>query len=153
MASVRAGGSASARAGARLAFGEPVNTYYRVENANVILSLDSDFLTSGPGHVRYAREFAAARRAEDFKLRLYAAESTPTSTGAKADHRWPMRAADVHAFAADLARQLGVNAPGPASAQKAPGRAGRRAEEERRREPGRCRRVPDRRPSTRWRTP
>src|SRR5881628_2942549 len=34
-------GANSARAGARLAFGEPVNTYYRVENAKVILSLDS----------------------------------------------------------------------------------------------------------------
>jgi MoCo/4Fe-4S cofactor protein with predicted Tat translocation signal len=113
-------GSHSARAGARMAFGEPVNTYYRVENAKVILSLDSDFLTSGPGHVRYAREFAAARRAEDFNLRLYAAESTPTSTGAKADHRFPMRAADVHAFASNLARQLGVNAPGPDSTDKAP---------------------------------
>ena len=42
-------GAQAARAGARLAFGEPVNTYYRVENAKVILSLDSDFLTLGPG--------------------------------------------------------------------------------------------------------
>ncbi len=81
-------GAHAARAGARIAFGEPVNTYYRVENARVILSLDSDFLTSGPGHVRYAREFAAARRAEDYKLRLYAAESTPTSTGLGVDHRY-----------------------------------------------------------------
>jgi molybdopterin-containing oxidoreductase family iron-sulfur binding subunit len=114
------GGAHSARAGARLAFGEPVNTYYRVETAKVIVSLDSDFLTAGPGHVRYAREFAKGRQAEDFRLRLYAAESTPTSTGAKADHRWPMRASDVPAFAADLARQLGVSVPGSPSGAKIP---------------------------------
>ena len=54
-------GAHTARAGAKLAFGEPVNTYYRVENAKVVLSLDSDFLTSGPGHVRYARARATVR--------------------------------------------------------------------------------------------
>jgi MoCo/4Fe-4S cofactor protein with predicted Tat translocation signal len=98
-------GAHSARGGARLAFGEAVNTYYRVENAKVILSLDSDFLTSGPGQVRYAREFAKSRTAEGGS-RLYAAESTPTNTGAKADHRWPMRASEIGDFAADLAKQL-----------------------------------------------
>jgi MoCo/4Fe-4S cofactor protein with predicted Tat translocation signal len=92
-------GAHSARAGARMAFGEAVNTYYRVENAKVILSLDSDFLTSGPGSVRYAREFA---RGPEGRPRLYAAESTPTLTGAKADHRFPMRAAEIRQFAANV---------------------------------------------------
>jgi len=41
------------REGAKLAFGSYVNTVYRPENAEVILSLDSDFLASGPGNVRY----------------------------------------------------------------------------------------------------
>jgi MoCo/4Fe-4S cofactor protein with predicted Tat translocation signal len=95
-------GAHTARAGARLAFGEPVNTYYRVENAKVILSLDSDFLTAGPGSVRYARA-----RGTGSGMRLYAAESTPTLTGAKADHRFPMRASEIQGFAADVARQLG----------------------------------------------
>ena len=48
----------TAREGAKLAFGEYVNTVYRVDQARVILTLDSDFLCSGPGCVRYAREFA-----------------------------------------------------------------------------------------------
>ena len=52
------------RAGARLAFGETVNTIHRVDAADVIVSLGSDFLTTGPGAVRYAREFASRRRAE-----------------------------------------------------------------------------------------
>ena len=92
-------GAHASRAGARMAFGEPVNTYYRVENAKVILALDSDFLTSGPGCVRYAREFA---RGPETRPRLYAAESTPTLTGAKADHRFPMRASEVRQFAANV---------------------------------------------------
>jgi MoCo/4Fe-4S cofactor protein with predicted Tat translocation signal len=94
-------GAHTARAGARLAFGEAVNTYYRVENAKVILSLDSGFLTAGPGSVRYARARGAGSG-----MRLYAAESTPTLTGAKADHRFPMRASEIQGFAADVARQL-----------------------------------------------
>jgi MoCo/4Fe-4S cofactor protein with predicted Tat translocation signal len=104
-------GAHSARAGARMAFGEPLHTFYRVENAKLILSLDSDFLTSGPGSVRYAREFAAHRP------RLYAVESTPALTGARADHRFPMRAAEVQNFAADLLLQLeGRQAQGRAPA-------------------------------------
>ena len=31
--------------------------------------------------------------------RFYAVESTPTTTGAKADHRLPVRASDVEEFA------------------------------------------------------
>ena len=48
--------------GDRLAFGADVNTLYRFENAGVILSLDADFLFSGPANVRYARDFASKRR-------------------------------------------------------------------------------------------
>src|SRR3979490_2017878 len=51
--------------GAKLAFGEIVNPVYRVDRADVILSLDSELITSGPGSVRYAREFARKRRVED----------------------------------------------------------------------------------------
>src|SRR5580765_4358794 len=50
------------REGAKLAFGNYVNTVYRPEQADVILSLDSDFLGSGPGQIRYAREFSRRRK-------------------------------------------------------------------------------------------
>ena len=53
---------ANVHAGDRLAFGTDVNTIYRFENADVILSLDADFLFSGPANVRYARDFAGKRR-------------------------------------------------------------------------------------------
>jgi molybdopterin-containing oxidoreductase family iron-sulfur binding subunit len=55
-------GRDGARLGARLAFGQDVHTYYRLDPADVLLSLDGDFLASGPGSVRYARDFAARRR-------------------------------------------------------------------------------------------
>ena len=67
------------------------------ENADVILSLDADFLYAGfPGSTRYARDFAKRRNPDAGAMnRLYVVESTPSSTGAKADHRLPLRAADI----------------------------------------------------------
>ena len=112
------------RQGSQLAFGEILSTVYRVEQADVILTLDSDFLTAGPGSLRYAREFARKRRVEsaDSKMnRLYAVESTPTSTGAMADHRLRLRASGIEGFARSLARELGLNTvAAPAAATQAP---------------------------------
>ncbi len=99
------------REGAKLAFGEYVNTVYHFDQADVIVSLDADFLSAGPGAVRYARDFADKRRVtgpESTMNRLYVVESTPTVTGAMADHRLPLRASDVEAFARALAEGLGV---------------------------------------------
>jgi molybdopterin-containing oxidoreductase family iron-sulfur binding subunit len=100
------------RAGGMLAFGEIAHPVYHVDQANVIVALDSDLLASGPGCIRYAREFARKRRVEspDSKMnRLYAVESTPTSTGAMADHRLRMKASEVESFARLLARELGIS--------------------------------------------
>ena len=88
------------REGTRLAFGKPVNPVYHFDQADVIVSLDADFLTSGRGpRALRARFFVAARSgapAPSSKLnRLYVVESMPTSTGAMADHRLPLRAADM----------------------------------------------------------
>ncbi len=52
-------GRDSAHLGAKQAFGEVVDTQYRIEQADVILALDADFLASGPASLRYAREFSA----------------------------------------------------------------------------------------------
>jgi MoCo/4Fe-4S cofactor protein with predicted Tat translocation signal len=86
--------------GAKLAFGQPVETQYKLENADVILSLDADFLYAGfPGFTRYARDFAKRRNPDAGQMsRLYVVESTPSSTGAKADHRLPLRAGNIEAF-------------------------------------------------------
>jgi len=108
-------GTHSARAGATQAFGQPVNTYYDLSKANVIVALDSDFLASGHGSLRYARQFSARRRVQGGQTsmnRLYAVEPLPSSTGARADHRLPLRANDIEEFAWALATNLKV-ANGP----------------------------------------
>ncbi len=89
--------------GAKLAFGQPVETRYDFEKADVIVSLDADFLYAGfPGNVRYIRDFAKRRNPDGNMNRLYVIESTPTTTGAKADHRWPVRAHEIELCAAAL---------------------------------------------------
>ena len=51
--------------GAKMAFGQPVETRYDFEKADVIVSLDADFLYAGfPGNTRYIRDFAKRRNPE-----------------------------------------------------------------------------------------
>jgi MoCo/4Fe-4S cofactor protein with predicted Tat translocation signal len=101
-------GRSSVRSGATLAFGKPVNTIYRFDRADVVVSLDADFLCTGmPGGIRYARDFSQRRRAAAsdpsvFPPRLYVAEGTPSITGGMAEHRFRMRSSNVEAFASGL---------------------------------------------------
>jgi MoCo/4Fe-4S cofactor protein with predicted Tat translocation signal len=96
--------------GAKMAFGQPVETQYQLANADVIVSLDADFLYAGfPGFTKYARDYASRRDPDSGNMsRFYAIESTPTSSGAKADHRLPVRAVDVEAIAGAIAGLLGI---------------------------------------------
>ncbi len=84
---------------------------YDLSGADVIVSLDADFLSGAayPGHHKLVREYAA-RRKDPAKLnRLYSIESTPTTTGMKAEHRLVLRASEVPAFAAALAAAVGAS--------------------------------------------
>src|ERR1700685_3493201 len=93
--------------GAKLAFGQPVETRYDFSKADVIVSLDADFLYAGfPGNVKYIRDFAKRRNPDAPMNRLYVIESTPTTTGAKADHRLPQQGANVGWGAAILHAQI-----------------------------------------------
>ncbi|MGA9759528.1 MAG: TAT-variant-translocated molybdopterin oxidoreductase, partial [Candidatus Sulfotelmatobacter sp.] len=95
--------------GAKLAFGQPVETLYDFETAEVIVSLDADFLYAGfPGNVRYIRDFAKRRNPDGNMNRLYVIESSPTTTGAKADHRMPLQAGMVEKFAFAIANLVGA---------------------------------------------
>jgi MoCo/4Fe-4S cofactor protein with predicted Tat translocation signal len=117
----------AARAGARLAFGQYVDARYKLDEADVIVSLDADFLSGShyPGFLQLARDFARRRKldgveAKDATMsRLYVVESQTTTTGGKADHRLAMRAADVEAFAAALAGALGAGGGGTLTDPKA----------------------------------
>jgi MoCo/4Fe-4S cofactor protein with predicted Tat translocation signal len=116
-------GSDGAREGSKLAFGRYVNTVYRPEKADVILSLDSDFLASGPGHIGYMNKFYRRRKLsgpDDTMNRLYVVEPTPSVTGSSADHRLPLRASEVEQFARALAALVGLGGSGtlPPAAQK-----------------------------------
>jgi molybdopterin-containing oxidoreductase family iron-sulfur binding subunit len=104
-------GRDNVRAGAQMAFGQYVDTHYNFDKADVILSLDGDFLSSGyPGFVLYTRQFASRRNPElkEKMSRFYMVESTPTNTGGKADHRLPVRASEVEQVARAIAAGLGV---------------------------------------------
>jgi molybdopterin-containing oxidoreductase family iron-sulfur binding subunit len=113
----------NAHRGTVLALGRPVNTYYRfhdlehnVPKADVVLSLDCDFLASGPGSLRYTAEFMAGRRVRSTQAqmnRLYVVEPGVSCTGAKADHRLAVPAADVEGIARAIATRLGVQGTGP----------------------------------------
>ncbi len=109
----------NARAGAVMAFGQPVNTIYDFSIADRILSLDADFLAALPGTLKYARDFAARRRLtpryfhgtldiQKLMNRLYVIETTPTTTGAAADHRWAIKPSELLKSAAAVAALVGV---------------------------------------------
>ncbi len=112
--------------GAQMVFGEPLETQYHFEKAEVILTVDADFLyPTFPGFHRYAREWANRRRPYPERRpfadvagnqlpglpmsRMYAMESTPTNTGAKAEHRLKLRESQIAKYLTIAAAQLGVN--------------------------------------------
>ena len=83
---------------------------YDLSGADVIVSLDADFLSTSsyPGFHKLVREYAGRRKDPGKLNRLYAVESTPTTTGMKAEHRLGLRASEVPSFAAALAAAVGV---------------------------------------------
>ncbi len=98
-------------AGAKLAFGQTLQPVYQLEKADVILSLEDDFLFTDPGRLHYTRAFTDKRRVQNTQAsmnRLYVVEGTPSITGSMADHRLPLRSSDVERFARALAGQLGL---------------------------------------------
>jgi len=105
-----------------------VNVTYDFAKADVVLSLDADFLGSGPGQVRYSKDFATRRRIRNTITagqeseyvgvkggdkvkamnRLYVVECMPTITGSVADHSLPLAPSQVEVFARELGAKLGV---------------------------------------------
>ena len=100
----------NARAGARSAFGQYVEPLYDLTQADVILSLDADFLASdGAFNLHYMRQFAARRRVEenaDNLNRLYVVESNHTVTGGRADNRLPLKSSQIEALRARGGRSV-----------------------------------------------
>jgi molybdopterin-containing oxidoreductase family iron-sulfur binding subunit len=104
-------GRDSVRAGAKLAFGRYVETRHDFARADVVLSLDADFVVEGPAAVRYAKDWSSRRKArEDTKdlSRLYVVETARTLAGASADHRLAVQPATLSAIALAIAAEVGV---------------------------------------------
>jgi molybdopterin-containing oxidoreductase family iron-sulfur binding subunit len=106
----------NARAGALLAFDKDVALLPRFDKADVVVSLEADFLASAPGNVRGLREFAGRRKVRGGKAgelnRLYVVEGRPSCTGAVADHRLTLRPGEIESAARALAAKLGVEGAG-----------------------------------------
>lgn len=102
----------NARAGARTAFGQYVEPVYDLTKADVILSLESDFLSSeGARNLYYMRQFASRRRVEEGAEnlnRLYVVESDHTPTGGRADNRLAIKSGQIEGFARAVAGATGV---------------------------------------------
>ncbi len=101
--------------GLQSTFGQRLRPLYHFDQADVIVSLDADFLGPTSRYAGYAMPaFARGRRLStpsDEMSRLYVAESTYTVTGAIADHRAPYAAADIGVLVNSLAAELGLIAP------------------------------------------
>ncbi len=97
-----------------LTYGTSVVPRYRFEEAEVVLSLGADFLTTWLSPVEYARGWAKKRKlngqnpAHAKLSRLVCFESMLTVTGANADERYPIRPGDELKIALALAHILVV---------------------------------------------
>jgi molybdopterin-containing oxidoreductase family iron-sulfur binding subunit len=108
----------SVYAGTQMAFGEALEPRYNFANADVILSLDADFLYAGhPGFAMYSWDWASRRDPDEKNNpkglnRMYAIESVPSATGFRADHRIPVKPSEVEQYARALAARLGLGGSG-----------------------------------------
>ena len=104
------------RTAMKAVFGQALRPQYSFKTesaqANVVLSLDSDFLGQ-EGPLSYDAQWAKTRRPEgqNKMSRLYAVESRYSVTATNADHRVRVSHAEVEAFACAIAQGVGVAAP------------------------------------------
>ena len=106
-----------------VALGGGLRPIYDFSKATRVLSLDSDFLHTEPGHLGYSRGFAQARKVlkasevdPDKMIRLYAVESNYSLTGANADHRLRCATSHIGGMAALLAAEILSQTGGDATA-------------------------------------
>jgi MoCo/4Fe-4S cofactor protein with predicted Tat translocation signal len=94
---------------AQNAFGPGARLLPKLDRADVILALDSDFLDCGQGDLESVRAFTSRRRvnsSKDSMNRLYVVENRFTLTGAMADHRLRCPVSQIAAVAHALAQKI-----------------------------------------------
>ncbi len=97
------------RQAASRTFGKPVSPYYRLDEAEIVVALDCDFIGSEQDSYINIRRFAKARKLtspSDTPNRLYAVEGLMTLTGVNADHRLRVPTSALSAVAARLGSKI-----------------------------------------------
>jgi molybdopterin-containing oxidoreductase family iron-sulfur binding subunit len=103
--------------GIKVATGGAYLPRYRFDKAEVILSLDADFLLTESENITHARDFMSGRRitsGKDSMNRLYVVEGRYSLTGATADHRLRVPSRQIGSLVLVLAnelKKLGVSIP------------------------------------------
>ncbi len=95
--------------GIELAFSKRLQPLYRLEKAQIIVSLGSDFLGVDDNNIYHTRKFAQNRNIVDENStmnRLYVAESSISSTGSSADHRLNVPQHEMENLLSELAYEL-----------------------------------------------
>lgn len=102
--------------GNRIAFGSRLRSHYNFENADIIVSLNDDLMSSThPNSVEYAKQISGRRKvtnANSELSRIYAVEDSFSLTGSYADHRLRVKASEIEAFTYALAAALSTRING-----------------------------------------
>ncbi len=101
-------------AATKMVFGRKLALHARLDQADVIVSLDDDLLGPGPLQASHSHLWSNRRlafQAGSGASRLLVAEPTPTLTGAKADERLIVRHARVGMVATAIGAELGLDGP------------------------------------------
>lgn len=101
--------------GHQKAFGEKLRRSNRFDRANVVISLEDDFMNAADNNVQNIRRFNEARKIEstdDELNRLYVVESNYSLTGSNADHRYRLKTSKLEAFTYSLASRLSQEVEG-----------------------------------------
>ncbi|MBZ0265493.1 TAT-variant-translocated molybdopterin oxidoreductase [bacterium] len=104
--------------GLEIAYGEKLLGENHFEKADIVLSLDSDFMRMELDDVSNAKGYAERRSVKtshDTMNRLYVAEGVFSLTGTNADHRLKIHSSEIGAFTIAVAHELGkhgVEVPG-----------------------------------------
>ncbi len=113
----------SSRVASKAAYGSYADARYTLDEADVIVSLDADFLggIAHPGFLPLAAAYAERHRydAEEPNKpmnRLYVIESMPTVTGFKAEHRLALKPSEIATFAEALVNCGGASFSNPEAA-------------------------------------
>ena len=103
--------------GNKIAFGQKLRTVNHFDKANIIVSLDDDFLSpaANPDSVATTKAYSESRRVlstSDSMSRLYMVENTMSLTGSNADNRLRLKAAEIEPFLMALAGSLSAQVDG-----------------------------------------